>query len=334
MTRSDAHNIDFFELLRQLESTGKRFGRGGGAHDEPARLGQPIRLAFATTDIVSFSQDQGLAPPKVSVNVVGLFGPEGPMPLHLTRWMLERASNRWFSGDDATATSDTAFLDFGNMLQHRMIALFWRAWADARPEVDIEHGSGGRASATVRALAGTGLETTKSAKTHVDAKIKHATSLFCRLKSPERLIEYLATVTGVPVALREFVGTWTEIPNHLQSQLGTSGSTLGGDAVVGARFFERASHAEIRLGPLDIEQYKAFLYDASIRHAIRHAVTFAMGHEISFDLRLTLKASEVPEPRLHGMRLGQVSWLGKVRTPNAEDMLLRRITDTSEQVAA
>ena len=328
VTEIEPLSTDFFELLRRLEKPGQRFGRDG---NEPARLGQPIRLAFATTDVTSMSVDDAYGPAKVSVNVIGLFGPEGPMPLHVTRWMFERASNRWFAGDDANATSDTAFLDFGNLLQHRMITLYWRAWADARPEVQIQHGKGGRDLATVRALAGTGLEAADD--NHSTAKVQHATSLFQKLKSPKRLTEYLATVTGEKVRLREFVGTWTDIPKPLQSRLGQSGARLGQDTVVGSRFFERASHAEICL-ELGLEAYTRFLDSEKTKSELRHALSYAMGHEISFDLRLELRADEVPKPQIGTLRLGQIAWLGKVKTATADDMVQRRITGGEPHEAA
>jgi type VI secretion system protein ImpH len=126
-------DMDFFHMLALLEQGGKRFGHAGGPDREPARLDQSPRLTFATGDLakITYSRDAQTAP-HIAVNVLGLLGPEGPMPLHITRWVMERLSNRWFAGDDATALADTSFLDLVNMLQHRMLALYWRAWADAQ----------------------------------------------------------------------------------------------------------------------------------------------------------------------------------------------------------
>ena len=44
------------------------------------------------------------SPARVTVNNLGLLGPEGPMPLHLTRWVLDRLSQRWFDGASARET--------------------------------------------------------------------------------------------------------------------------------------------------------------------------------------------------------------------------------------
>ena len=126
-------DMDFFELLRRLEGDGRRFGRGGRPDQEPARLGQAARLGFAIRDVAGFRPEGDKDPARVSVGVIGLIGPEGPLPLHLARWVLDRLSHRWFTAGVEGATSDTTFLDFLNMTQHRAIALYWRAWADQNP---------------------------------------------------------------------------------------------------------------------------------------------------------------------------------------------------------
>ena len=323
----DAPSLDFFELLRRLETPARRFGRAGGAAREPARLGQGARLSFATRDVAEIrppAAPSGV--PGVSVNVLGLLGPEGPMPLHLTRWVMQRLSNRWFAGESERATSDTAFLDFVNALQHRQIALYWRAWADHRPDVQAAHG-GGQTAALLHALAGIGLPgAANGPPARVAAKIEHATSLALLVHGPQRLAGYLATVAGTKVEIREFVGVWTDLTPRLQSRLGSESAGLGRTAVVGARVFERQSRVEIRLGPLDLEKFLAILDDPERGDELRHALLFAMGHGTEFDLRLVLRAEDLPEPRLGQVRLGRTGWLRSKPGADADDLTLRRFT--------
>lgn len=317
---------DFFALLRELETDRARFGRGGGADREPARLGQVPRLTFAVSDVAAIDRrEDGV--PEIGVNVIGLIGPEGPMPLHLTRWILSRLSNRWFSGEDG-ATADTAFLDLINVLQHRQIALFWRSWADARPEIHIAHGDGGRVTATMRALAGLGLPGTDSEDIRLDgAKLRHSTSLVQEARSPERLTQFLETVLQVPVALEEFIGNWIEIPENLQSRLGRRHAGLGAGAVIGKRSFDREGHAEIRIGPLSFAQLVEFIDDSDAWRRLCHALRFAAGLELQFDVRLELAAGEVPPARLGGARLGRTAWLAPDASQSSDDIVFRRVTD-------
>lgn len=315
--------MGFFELLRRLERDQMRFGRSGGPSREPARLGQRARLTFGTRDVAGFHPG---TPPKVDVEVLGLLGPEGALPLHLTRWVLSRLSDRWFT-EGSDAASDTTFLDFCNLLQHRMMALYWRAWGDARPEVQIEHEAAGRVRAFVEALAGVALPGTKpkvpDAQTRL--KMRHATALGRQVYSVERLTAYLSDVLEAPVTLVEFLGTWTEIPPRLQSRLGQQHAQLGRSAVVGSRSFQRQSLVELRVGPMTLARFTEFLADAALIQRLRHAIRHAMGREMEFNLRLILDAREIPDTRLGHSQLGRTTWLAPKRDRDADDLRLTRV---------
>jgi type VI secretion system protein ImpH len=320
--------MGFFELLRRLEQDQLRFGRAGGPSREPARLGQRARMSFGTRDVAGFHPGTEATPPRVDVEVLGLIGPEGALPLHITRWIMGRLSDRWFASASADATSDTTFLDFCNLLQHRIIALYWRAWADARPEVQIEHGSAGRVQALIDALSGIGLPGMRSkslSDPQMRAKQRHATSLAGQVHSVERLTGYLRDVIQAPVALVEFVGAWTRIPTRLQSRLGGIHAQLAASAVVGARCFQRQGLAELRIGPLSLLQFKAFLVDQALIGRLRHAILHAMGREMEFDLRLVLARDQVPDPRLGKCQLGRTAWLSPLRRVDADDLRIFRV---------
>lgn len=332
----DISDMDFFELLRQLETSTMRFGRAGGAGSEPARLTQQPRQSFAVSDLAEFTPGGETQPPRIAVNVLGLIGPEGPMPLHLTRWIIARQSSRWFAGSESGgATADTSFLDFLNLLQHRMMALYWRAWADARSSVQVAHGEGGQVIALMQALAGTGLPGSHSGDPRIDgSKLRHATSLAQEVRGPDRLTSFLQSVLGVPVTLSEFVGVWLDIPDHLQTRLNHSHNRLNAGAMVGARRFDRQSRAEIRLGPLTREQFDRFADDPQSRARLRHALVFAQGHDIDFDLRLVLAAKDVPAARLGECRLGLTTWIDPKQGRDADELCYTRMNREPVAVSA
>lgn len=326
----DADGMGFFELLRRLEQGDHRFGRIGGPGREPARLGQRVRMAFATREVAGFHAATDKAPARVDVEVIGLLGPEGALPLHLTRWVMQRLSDRWFAGAENDATSDTTFLDFCNLLQHRMMALFWRAWGDARPEVQIEHGGGGgRVQAILNALAGVGLPGSHTGSgPDLRLKLRHATSLGHQVQGVERLTDFLSDVVGAPVRLVEFVGSWYAIPRHLQTRLGRAHAGLGRGAVAGARSFTRQARVELRVGPLTLPAYRAFLDSTTLRDRLRHAVRHAVGHELEVDIRLVLTRDAVPGAAVGGFQLGRTGWLSPRYEADAADLRLSDITGT------
>lgn len=317
----------FFELLRRIETPGRRIGRGGGPEREPVRLGQRARLSLATRDVAGVHRGEGDGPTRIDVEVLGLFGPEGPMPLHLTRWMLERLSERWFAHGVDRESSDTTFLDFANMLQHRLLALYWRAWADPRPEVQIELGAAGRIAALIDTLAGTGLPGMGRAGAEDLALMRrHGTGLAPVTHGPERLTRLLADLLDAPVRLTEFVGHWLAIPAPLQTRIGGHHARLGLGAVVGARSFQRQTRAEIVVGPLSFAAYVRLIDDRDLRARLSHAVIFAMGREIDFDLRPVLAWREVPGASLGAARLGRTAWLPGGTAADAADLRLAAIT--------
>ena len=69
---------------------------------------------------------------------------------------------------------------------------------------------------------------------------------------------------------------------------------------------------------------------------LRHAILFAAGHEIEFDLRLVLAENEVPEPRLGETRLGRTTWLRSKPAGDAADLSIRRFSTAPqpEEIAA
>lgn len=326
---SDPLAMGFFELVRRLETPTERFGRAGGPAREPARLGQRVRLSMATRDIAGYRPGDGTRAPEVDVEVLGLLGPEGALPLHLNRWIMARLSDRWFAGDDNHATSDTTFLDFCNMLQHRMLALFWRAWGDARPEVQAELGTGGRLQALVDALAGIGLPGLKAPDGTPGFSAlarRHATSLAQEVHAPERLAGLLGDLLGAPVAVVEFIGEWIAIPRALQTRLGRAHAALGRGAVAGARTFQRQSRIELKVGPLALAPYKRLLEDAALRSALSRAILFAHGTDIAVDLRLAVAARSVPDPRIGQCQLGRTTWISPRRSRDADDFCARAFT--------
>lgn len=332
-----SERYDFFELLRRLEAqSGRLFGHSGRPEREPARLGQHIRLGFATQDVVAFRAEGEDAPARVTVANLGLLGPEGPLPLHITRWVLDRLSQRWFAGQDAHQTSDTTFVDFVNVLQHRMIALYYRAWADAHPGVQVERPVAGRVRAMLEAMAGIGLPGTGNAEApELDAvKLRQAASLACQVDGPERLTLFIAEAFKVPVRLKEFVAAWLPVPRALQTRLGGQYAALGQGATIGPRSFSRQSRVELRIGPLGLATYLEFLPGGARLGLLKRAIRDLIGETLDVDLRVVLARDEVPAARIGAARLGRTAWLAPGRErEDADDMRLRTIVGWRPEVA-
>ncbi len=315
-------DVNFFQLLRQLEKGDQVFGRSGGPKREPARLGQHVRQSFAVQDVASMQEATPNSAAKVKVMNLGLLGPEGPMPLHMTRWVLDRLSQRWFSGSDGGETSDTTFVDFADMLQHREIALFYRAWAESRPDVQSGRAGGDRFGSLFRALAGVGLPGTEGTHNFATVRTQQAAGLGQQVRGPERLTKFVSAVIGAPVQLVENVGNWVEIPKALQTRLGKMHCGLATSSVAGSRSFQRQNKAELRVGPLDFRRFAKFAAKGQAMHQLRAAILAIAGHEIDVDVRLMLRKEEIPAAAIGKTQLSRTAWLQPKRLSDAGDVCI------------
>jgi type VI secretion system protein ImpH len=249
------------------------------------------------------------------------------MPLNLTRRVLDRLSQRWFSGGVAGATSDTTFRDFADMLQHRMIALFYRAWADQRPEVQAERPGAGRTGSMLGALAGGAPGRLGEVKRGQAAALAH------QVLGPERLTFLVGALLEVPVRVEEFVGAWAALPARLQSRLGGPHACLGRGATLGPRVFGRQSRIELRVGPLGLGAFVAFLPGGERLRLLRSAILHAIGETLDVDVRLLLRRAEIPAARLGAARLGHAAWLAPRREADAADLRLAAVVGLAAEGA-
>ena len=83
-------------------------------------------------------------PPRLGVRFLGLLGPQGPMPLHFTEYVRDRLQHH----------GDRALAHFLDLFHHRLLSLFYRAWAQAQPVVHRDRPQDNRYAAWLRAAAG------------------------------------------------------------------------------------------------------------------------------------------------------------------------------------
>ena len=136
---------DFFAVLRHVEALRPQWPRLGRAlrpSQEALRLGEEPELDFAPAGLASFTP--GPAAPRLGVRFFGLLGPLGPMPVHFTEYVRERLRYR----GDATLAR---FLD---LFHHRLLLLFYRAWAQAQPTVHQDRPDDDRFAAWLGAACG------------------------------------------------------------------------------------------------------------------------------------------------------------------------------------
>ena len=311
------YKFDFYQTLRRLEclhDEKPRWGRALRPVDEPVRLGQDPDLSFAPAPLSSFGVRDGKIP-RLQVRLFGLFGPNGPLPIHLTEYAHERLQH---AGDPTLSR----FLD---VFHHRFLALFYRAWAQAQPSVNHDRPKEDRFTAYVGAFLGMSPAAFRDRDTLPDlAKFFHVGALIRQVRNAEGLAQILQHFFRVPVQIEEFVGHWMSLSRGERTYLSAEGATLGSGAVLGGRVWDRQHKFRIHLGPLTIGQYESFLPGGAPLRKLTDWVRTYLCFELDYDVRLLLKRNDVPSLSLGaGQRLGWTTWLGRRRsTAPASDVCI------------
>ena len=113
--RDQPHEYAFFAAMRLLEAAHRgrpRFGHSKRPAQDALRLAQEPSVTHAPAMLAGYEPGADGRPDRLLVHFLGLFGPDGPLPLHLT----EYASNRRRNHGDAT------FQRFADLFLQKQIA--------------------------------------------------------------------------------------------------------------------------------------------------------------------------------------------------------------------
>ncbi|HTY92379.1 MAG TPA: type VI secretion system baseplate subunit TssG [Steroidobacteraceae bacterium] len=312
----DAAEYSLFAALRWLEQQhagGPRLGESRRAADDPVRLRQIPHLEFAPSDVHEL-RVSGERRPVLEEFSFGVFGPNGALPLHLTEFAFERRKH----------FADATFSDFINLFQHRLISLFYRAWANSDPACSLDRPESDRFRTYLGSLSGLGSDAAWQRDSVNDyARLSRVGLLGPHARSAANLETLLGGYFGERVSIRQFVGAWLDIPPPTYCRLGRPDTaTLGLNASLGASSWQCQHRFEIIVGPLDAAQFEQFLPGEAGLKQLRDLVLGYTNGEWSFQVRLLLRAGGVPKARLgQHSRLGWTSWVGGRRS-TASDVVL------------
>ncbi|MDQ2901313.1 MAG: type VI secretion system baseplate subunit TssG [Acidobacteriota bacterium] len=304
---------EFFQAARLLQrlSRGRRAPVGGFDHPatEAVRFGAHASSSFPASEIQTLlPQPDG--PPKMIVNFMGLTGPSGVLPAPFDELVQERER-----------AGETAFGDFLDIFNHRVISMFYRAWEKYRLPIARERGGRDHFSERFRDLIGIGtpgLENRFENRQGVldDSLIYYAGLLSLGPRSAAGLRQIVSDYFDVPVEIEQFVGRWRKLDPDAQCifEYGDSETEqLGIGTVIGDEVWDRQSAARIQLGPLDLAKYREFLPGGSAHEPLRALTRFYCGDRIEFEAQLILKRDDVPRCEMglenDAPRLGWVSWI-------------------------
>lgn len=306
--------FDFHQVLRRVETTFRELPRWGEAQkprEEPLRLGQDPSFDFVPSAVRTFTPPTDTRAARLAVGFLGMFGAQGPLPLHLTEYARERIRQ----------VGDPTFAAFVDLFHHRMLVLFHRAWARSRAVVSRDRHERDRFRTYVGATFGLTAETHLGGSVPDRAALQFAGLFAMASRPPEGLQAVLRGYFERPVDVREFVGEWLTIHDDERFRLGHSAkvSSLGRTTVLGARVFSRSHKFRVRLGPLREADFPRFLPGADGLSRLTALVQSYAGPELAWDLEL-IPAADALAP----LRLGRTGRLGLTATLGPPSPDLRR----------
>ncbi len=291
----------FYQAARRVEcafSNKPRLGTSTRAEDDPVQFCQEPSLSFASSTLQKYLPQTNTAKARLFVNFLGLLGPHGPMPLHLTEYVRDRELNE---GDRTLAR----FLDIFN---HRMISLFYRAWACNRPTISRDRPDEDRFSTYIGSFLGIGTDAFRDRDVVPDvAKLHYAGHFACQTRHAEGLRTIIAQYFKIKTTIREFIGEWISLPKPYHCRLGQNPNTatVGVNAIVGSRVWDCQQKFRIILGPMPLKDYERMLPGGKSYSRLKTWIRNYVGDALGWEVQLVLKAGEVP-----AVRLGQTGSLG------------------------
>jgi type VI secretion system protein ImpH len=360
----EPYAFDFFQAVRRLDcahSDKPATGNSLRAADDPVRFGQEVSMAFAPATLESVERSSS-KPPRLFERFFGLFGPQGPLPLHLTEYIRDRVRNH----------GDNTLLSFLNVFHHRMVAFFYRAWARVRPTVSFDRPAPDRFGNYVGSVFGLGMSSLADRDALPDLPKRHfAGMLGCQTRHADGLLAILRGYFGLPVQIQEFIGQWIELPVDCRCLMGMSSSRLGVDTTVGSHVWDCQQKFRVLFGPLSLHDYYRMLpggirmsseaandsqpvdpiqrvarglppgrasgdsaepVGASLDRLIA-ATRLYVGDELQWDLQLILRREDTPPIGLGIVgRLGWTSWLIREKMPQDPDDLVLDAMQVPENI--
>jgi len=309
---------DLWHFLRWLDAKHPqlpRLGRAPTPSLEPIRIGQEPSPVFAPAQIHALQRAEN-GRPRLTILGFGLFGPNGPLPTHLTEYARERRRD-----------GDGTFVRFVDMIHHRFTLFFYRAWADSQSTVSLDRLGDDHFSRHCASLVHLGEPSLRDRDAVADhAKLFVAGHLVRDTRNPEGIARILALFFDARVHVEQWVMHWLPLASDERTRLGygRSAERIGVGAIAGERVPDVQSRFRIRLGPLHLADYESHLPGGKPFGQVLAWLRTYIGYEFEWDVRLVLHRDEVPRAALGGTsRLGWTTWLGERHGPDdADDLVL------------
>lgn len=312
---ADPQRWDVFAALAAVEAA---------APDSP-RIGESLEPGHEVVDVahvadfnfprttVSGWRAEGRRPTLQTLHL-GLTGPMGPLPSHLTEIAIFEQGRR----------GPKPFNEFLDLLSARPLQQFFRAWANAHPAANAARPHDDLFAGYIAAAAGISelaflVPDTRPAMAdsgHFDSwrRLPYAGHL-AALRSPSAIGAMMSDLLGRRVTVREAVGRWRDVPGDQRSLLGRGDCTLGQGATLGSRFWSVEYDVAFAIRARSMADLYDLLPGGRSHQLLAEAARAALPHHINWRAHVAIAEHLIGPARLGSKadtmptRLGWTSWI-------------------------
>ena len=305
---------ELFALIRAVEAARPDAPPVGMSLDPAQELIDLTHLPsadFPRTTVAEFKR--GKRRPAVRSQHLGLTGPMGPLPTHLTEIAI---FERRIKGP-------SPFADFLDLVSSRMLQSFYRAWADANPCAQADRPADDRFAARVGATSGaTDLRFVTAAERPAydgegfnDWRRLAYGGHIAALKSAAAIADLLSHLLERPVKVCEGVGRWRIIPHDARTRIGRAGAhnRLGIGATLGGHFFAVEWNVAFAVRARSMDDLIDFLPGGLANRLLSEAAEAILPQHLQWDARIEIEEAKIVPAGLGKMRLGHTSWVAPGR---------------------
>jgi type VI secretion system protein ImpH len=298
--------FEFFQALKILEllqPARRPVGESSDPDSEVARFRSRVTLEYPASEV------QQLVPPAakddpftMTVNLLGIAGQYGPLPIPDTERVLERLHRR-----------DSSMRDFLDLFNHRLLSLLVKIHKAHHPSLTALEPQDSRAAFYLYSFFGLGPSPVRNRLGVPDRGLLYYCGILAQHpRSASGLERLFSDYFRVTARVAQLIGGWRYLEEDQWTRVGLTGrnQVLGVSALVGKRYWDQQGRFEVNLGPLNFQTFSDFLPNGTAFQPLCELTRFYAGPESEYTFRLTLLAGQVPETRLQrNSRLGWTSWL-------------------------
>ena len=305
----ETFRVEFFQAVRLLQRIEKNRGAVGyflSPTNEAIRFESLPSLSFPPSQLYDLKRDEN-GQLHLRVQFMGLAAAISILPHSYTEYLIGRLRDK-----------DKAMAEFFDIFNHRLISLFYRAWAKYRFFIGYESGEQDMLTPRLMELLGLGTSGLKDRTSIPDrAYISYAGLLSKHVRTAAGLKQILEDYFDVPVTIHQFAGAWRSLPSTNQSTLSglnRASERLGIGTVVGNEVWDHHGRIRISIGPMSFDKYVEFLPGYSAHRDLEAWVKFYSSGQYEAEAQLILKKEEAPSCELGSRgkqepRLGLASWM-------------------------